>query len=68
MGPTLLQDGVRLTLTIILTKKHLEMDYMAASHYMREGRAFSRDAEQLSKLTLIDCLGADFATSQHIWL
>jgi hypothetical protein len=53
---------------IILTKKHLEMDYIAASHYTREGGAFMRDPEQLSKLTLIDCLGAEFAKSQHIWL
>lgn len=53
---------------ILLTRKHLEMDYIAASQYTREGRAILKDVEQLSRLTVIDCLGADFAKSQHIWI
>lgn len=53
---------------ILLTKKHLEMDYMAASHYARERGAILKNVEQLSRRTVIDCLGADFARSQNIWL
>jgi hypothetical protein len=54
---------------ILLTKMHLEMDYMAASKYASKGRAAPlRNVELLSRLTIIDCLGADFANSQHIWI
>jgi hypothetical protein len=53
---------------ILLTKKHLEMDYMAASQYARDARAVLKDVDQLSRLTVIDCLGGEFAKSQYIWI
>lgn len=62
----LVKDGQKL---IILTKTHLEMDYMATSKYANKGRgAPLKNVELLSRLTVTDSLGADFAKSQHIWV
>jgi hypothetical protein len=62
----LVKDGQKL---IILTKTHLEMDYMAASKYANKGRgAPLKDVELISRLTVMDSLGADFAKSQYIWV
>ena len=54
---------------ILLTKTHLEMDYMAAGKFLGRSRgAPLRIVEQLSRLTTIDTLGNEFAMANEIWI
>ncbi len=53
---------------ILLTRRHLEMAYLEVSKYRHQGRGLGRDAELLSRLTIIDVLGKAFADKHRLWL
>jgi hypothetical protein len=52
---------------ILLTRGHLEMPYLEISTYRHQSRGPGRDAEVLSRLTIIDVLGKAFASKHRIW-
>jgi len=62
---TLVEEKQKL---ILLTKTHLEMDYIQAGNYASKHGGFLRDTELLSRLTVIDILGKEFADKNHIWI
>ena len=53
---------------ILLTKTHLEMDYIQAGKYTSDCHAPLSDVELLSRLTVIDTLGEEVAKKNRIWL
>jgi len=53
---------------IILTRRHLEMSHLDASHYRHSAQTFLRPAELLSRLTTIEALGQEFAQQHQVWL
>jgi hypothetical protein len=53
---------------ILLTKTHLEVDYIQAGKYVSANRGLLRDAELLSRLTVMETLGKDVAEKNHIWI
>jgi hypothetical protein len=53
---------------ILLTKTHLEMDYIRAGKYASERHAPLSDVELLSRLTVIDVLGKEVAEKNRLWL
>jgi hypothetical protein len=53
---------------ILLTRRHLEMPYMDVGEYRHQGLGIDRDVEVLSRLTIIDVLGKDFADRHKLWL
>ncbi len=62
---SLVEDKQKL---ILLTRTHLEMDYIRAMKYTSERHAPLRDVELLSRLTVIDVLGKEVAEKNRIWL
>jgi hypothetical protein len=53
---------------ILLTSHHLDMSYMAVSKYRHQAHGIVRGAELLSRLTIIDVLGKDFANKHRLWV
>jgi hypothetical protein len=53
---------------ILLNSNHLDMRYMEVSTYRNQGRGVERGAELLSRLTIIDVLGKEFADSHKLWI
>jgi len=53
---------------ILLTSHHLDMHYMDVSKYRHQARSIERGAELLSRLTIIDVLGKDFADKHKLWV
>jgi len=51
---------------ILLTRKHLEMPYLEIGKYRRDAHWIGRDVELLSRLTVREVLGEEFA-NKH-WL
>jgi hypothetical protein len=53
---------------ILLTRKHLEMSYVEILDYRRTKRWMGRDTELLSRLTIRDVLGSEFADNHKLWI
>lgn len=53
---------------ILLTRKHLEMSYLEIGEYRHNVRWRGRDSEILSRLTIRDTLGGDFANKHRLWI
>jgi hypothetical protein len=50
---------------ILLTRKHLELSYTAVGEYRHEKHWFGRDVELVSRLTIHEVLGSEFAVKHH---
>ena len=53
---------------VLLTAKQLEMSFMDVSKYRMSARGFHRDVALLSRLTIVDVLGKEFADKHRLWL
>ena len=53
---------------ILLTSRHLEMDYLSISKYKSGRYSMLSYAELLSRLSTIEVLGEEFADKHRIWI
>jgi hypothetical protein len=53
---------------ILVTRKHLEMSYLEVSEYGRGKHWIGRDTELLSRLTIREVLGDEFADKHRLWI
>lgn len=51
---------------ILLTRKHLEMSYLDVGNYRHESRWIGRDVELVSRLTIGEVLGSEFADKHQL--